>query len=97
MNRRLPKTLTNFYFLTFVFFLVWMLFIDSNDLYSQWKLRQKLSTLEEEKTYYEKKIEEVEKDREALLNNDDLLEKFAREKYFMKKESEDVFIVVEEE
>ncbi len=97
MNRRLPKILTNFYFLTFVFFLVWMLFIDSNDLYSQWKLRQKLSTLEEEKTYYEKKIEEVEKDREALLNNDDLLEKFAREKYFMKKESEDVFIVVEEE
>ena len=48
------------------------------------------------KSFYEQKIDEVKADREALLNNDELLEKLAREKYFMKKENEDVFIVVDE-
>ncbi|MEM8896224.1 MAG: septum formation initiator family protein [Bacteroidota bacterium] len=96
MFRRLPKFLTNFYFLVGTFFLIWMLFIDSNDFYSQYVLRKKLKEMEKEKNYYEQKIVEVKSEREALLNNDDLLEKFAREKYFMKKENEDVFVVSEE-
>ncbi|GAA0188370.1 hypothetical protein GCM10009122_46540 [Fulvivirga kasyanovii] len=74
-----------------------MLFIDANDLVSQIKLKNQLETLEDEKSYYLQKIEEVKKDREELLSNDQLLEKFAREKYYMKKESEDLFVVVEEE
>ena len=93
----MPKFLTNFYFLVGTFFLIWMLFIDSNDFYSQYVLRKKLKEMEKEKNYYEQKIVEVKSEREALLNNDGLLEKFAREKYFMKKENEDVFVVVEEE
>lgn len=52
--------------------------------------------MEEQKSYYLEKIEEVKKDREELMSDDRLLEKFAREKYFMKKETEDVFIIVEE-
>ncbi len=97
MFRQVPKFLTNFYFLVGTFFLIWMLFIDSNDFYSQYVLRKKLKEMEKEKNYYEQKIVEVKSEREALLNNDGLLEKFAREKYFMKKENEDVFVVVEEE
>jgi len=54
-------------------------------------------SLEAEKAYYLEKIIEVKEDREVLLSNKDLLEKFAREKYFMKKSSEDLYIVVEEE
>ena len=73
-----------------------MLFIDANDLISQVKLKNQLENLEDEKEYYLHKIDEVKKDREELLSNDRLLEKFAREKYFMKKESEDLFVVVEE-
>ena len=73
-----------------------MLFIDSNDFVSQYKLSNKLSTLEEQKSYYLEKIEQVKKDREELMSDDKLLEKFAREKYFMKKETEDVFVIVEE-
>ena len=52
--------------------------------------------LEETREFYEDKIVEVKNDQEALLNDRELLEKLAREKYLMKKESEDVFIIVEE-
>lgn len=96
MLDKLPRFTRNFYFLFGVFFLVWMIFIDSNDFYTQYKLRKKLSDLENEKEYYLEKIKEVQKDREELLSNQHLLEKFAREKYLMKKDSEDLFIIVEE-
>ena len=97
MFKKLPAFTRNFYFLSTAVFLIWMLFIDSTDFISQYKLSNKLSTLEEQKSYYLEKIEEVKKDREELLSDDKLLEKFAREKYFMKKETEDLFIIVEEE
>lgn len=96
LYQKIPPVFRNFYFLTLLFFLVWMLFFDSNDLITQVKLNNKLSELEETKAFYEDKIVEVKNDREALLNDTDLLEKLAREKYLMKKESEDLFIVVEE-
>lgn len=94
---KLPRFTRNFYFLFGASFLIWMLFIDTNDVFTQIKLRNKLHNLEDEKEYYLEKIDEVRAEREELLSNDELLEKFAREKYFMKKESEDLFIVVEEE
>lgn len=74
-----------------------MLFIDSNDLISQYKLRSKLSELEKEKKYYNEMIDEVKVEREALFQREELLEKFAREKYFMKRKTEDVFVIVEDE
>ena len=94
---KLPRFTRNFYFLFGFFFLIWMLFIDTNDFFTQYKLRDKLKTLEDEKAYYLDKIDEVRQERQELLSNDALLEKFAREKYYMKKESEDLFIIVEKE
>ena len=73
-----------------------MLFFDANDFISQYRLKSKLKNLKDQKQYYIKKIEEVKKDREELLNNPELLEKFAREKYLMKKKGEDVFVIVKE-
>lgn len=96
MIKKTLKLSRNFYFLTGVSFLVWMLFFDTNDIYSQYQLRKKLSELQSQKQFYQDKIEEVNTDREALMNDKELLEKFAREKYYMKKEGEDVFVVVEE-
>jgi len=93
MFRKLPPVFKNFYFIVGVIFIVWMLFIDSNDLYSQFKKREKLKELEQQKAYYTQMIKEVEKDRGELLSNSELLEKFAREKYLMKKESEDLYIL----
>jgi cell division protein DivIC len=77
-------------------FFFWMLFLDSNDLYTQYKLSRQLKTLEHEKEFYEEKIEEVKKEREQLLTDSETLEKFARESYLMKKDSEDLYVIVEE-
>ncbi len=98
MLQRVPKVFKNFYVVTGICFCLWMLFFDSNNaLVLQYSLTSKINSLETEKEYYEEKIQEVEKDREELLTNEVLLEKYAREKYFMKKESEDLFVIVEKE
>ncbi len=60
-------------------------------------LTKKLNTLQQEKVYYQEKIVEVKDDREELLSDEALLEKFAREKYLMKKPAEDIYVIVEEE
>lgn len=73
-----------------------MLFFDSNDLFNQFRMSRKLNDLQSEKGYYLEKIEEVKSERAALFSNSRQLEKFAREKYRMKKDNEDVFILVEE-
>lgn len=95
MAKRFFPLFRNFYFTTGFAFLVWMVFLDSNDLISRYKMGSKLRTLESEREYYEEKIKEVEKDREELMTDKALLEKFAREKYLMKKPTEDVFIIQE--
>ena len=95
MLNKLPKPLRNFYFVSIALFIAWMLFLDSNNLISRFQLSSKLGSLENEKEYYEEKIKEVEKDRDELFGDRESLEKFAREKYLMKKESEDIYIVVE--
>jgi cell division protein FtsB len=72
-----------------------MTLLDSNNLIARFQLSSKLNSLENEKEYYEEKIVEVEKDHNLLFGDRESLEKFAREKYLMKKESEDIYIVVE--
>ena len=94
--KKWPRFTRSFYFITAVIFLLWMLFLDSNDFISQYKSTKRLQELEEEKAYYEEKIKEVEEDRKELMGNDELLEKFAREKYLMKKKTEDVYVIEEE-
>lgn len=95
MLKKLPKPFRNFYFITIVIFLFWMLVLDSNNLIARFQLSSKLNSLENEKEYYQEKIEEVEKDHNELFGDRESLEKFAREKYLMKKEKEDIYIVVE--
>ena len=96
MLKKLPKLTKNFYLIVGMLFLLWMLFLDSNDLYTQYKLKRQLHNLENEKDFYQQKIEEVKQEREQLLTDSEALEKFAREKYLMKKESEDLYVIVEE-
>ncbi len=91
----IKKVIRNYYLMVGAFLLIWLTFFDSNDLYSQYKLVRKLDNLNADKAYYLDKIEEVKEDREELLSNPDLLEKFAREKYLMKKPAEDLYVVVD--
>ena len=92
----IKKIVKSYYFIIAVCSLVWLGFFDSNDLYTQYVLFQKVKTLKEERNYYYNKIEEVKVDREELLSNRSLLEKFARENYLMKKPTEDLYVIVEE-
>ncbi len=87
----------NFYIATATLFLVWMLFFDSNDFFTQLRYWRRLHAARQEKEYYNDRIKEVSRDREELQKNPHLLEKFAREKYLMKRQDEDLYLVVEPE
>ena len=95
MFKKLPKIFRNFYVVALAIFFLWMLVLDSNNLIARFQLGAKLSSLEDEKEYYEAKIKEVQKDHDELFGDRESIEKFAREKYLMKKESEDIFIIEE--
>jgi cell division protein FtsB len=95
MNR-LIEILRNKYFLSLIAFVVWMLFFDKNDIIAQYEFKSQVNTLQEEKDFYVKEIETVKKDLNELNTNLNTAEKFAREKYFMKRDNEDVFVIVKE-
>jgi cell division protein FtsB len=94
--KRLLDLLRNKYFLVTVAFIVWMIFFDKNDLYSQYKFHQQLNKLKQERDFYQKETAKVSKDLDELTSDKAKLEKFAREKYLMKKDNEDVFVIVKE-
>ena len=66
MFKIFPKFTTNFYFIAGMLFLFWMLFLDSNDLYTQYKLSGQLKALHREKEFYQEKIDEVKNEREHI-------------------------------
>ncbi len=93
---KIPAYLKNRYSLVILFFLVWMLFFDQNDIITQIKLKQRLNKIEKQKEYYNDEISRTQSELDNLLNDEDKLEKFAREKYLMKRNNEDLFIISEE-
>jgi cell division protein FtsB len=87
--------LKNKYFLTAVGLVVWLCYFDKNDVFTQLELIQKCNKLNAEKQYYIDEIEKNNKEINELQNNNESLETFAREKYLMKKDNEDVFVLVQ--
>ncbi|POY38528.1 septum formation initiator [Solitalea longa] len=87
----------NKYYLALILFFVWMLFLDRNDFISQYEYRQKLSQIRKDQDYYKEEIIKVKKDVKELSTDPAQLEKFAREKYLMKRDNEDIFVIVPEE
>jgi len=90
------KYTKNFYFVFTILFIMWMVFIDSNDIISHFKLRSKLNELEKQKEFYQERKEKIQVERKELLSNFELLEKFARERYLMKRKTEDLYVIMEE-
>lgn len=90
---QIPAPVQNRYFLVLAFFVAWMVFVDKHDVWTQFQLVRTLEYLKDDKKYYLQKIEEVRQDKLDLERNK---EKFAREKYFMKKNDEEVFIILKE-
>ncbi|TXD85286.1 septum formation initiator [Subsaximicrobium wynnwilliamsii] len=86
------KYLKNIFVLIFICFAIWMLFFDANSLIIHSELNSEISDLEDQKVYYGN---EIIKDKKAIkqLSTDEGIEKMAREKYYMKKENEDIYII----
>lgn len=94
MLRQLPSWLKNKYFLTSICFVVWMVFFDDRDLVTTYiKQRAELSELQASKAYYQSQITATRLELDKLKNNAATIEQYAREKYLMKRENEDLFIV----
>jgi cell division protein FtsB len=94
--KRLIDLFKNKFFLVAVAFVVWMTFFDKNDLLSQYQYHQEVTKLQEERDFYKDQNVKVAKDLDELTSDPQKLEKFAREKYLMRKDNEDVFVVVKE-
>lgn len=88
----LLRFVSNKYVLVLLFFIVWMLFLDNYSYLDHRLLDKEIDQLEDNKAYYQ---EEIRKDKENIktLKNPDQIEKYAREKYYMKKDSEDIYII----
>jgi cell division protein DivIC len=93
----IPSFLKNRYLLTATGFFVWILFFDSRDLItSHFRERKELNQLEESKKYYEQQIATTKQELQQLKTNPAVLEKYAREKYGMKRDNEDLFRIRED-
>jgi hypothetical protein len=90
----IPAFLKNKYFITTVVFLVLMIFLDRNNLISQYKLRKELHGLREELRFYREQAAKDSIELNRLLSDSLELEKLGREKYMMKRDSEDIYIIV---
>lgn len=91
----IPAWLKNKYLLSFAAFCAVMLFLDRNDVFTQMERRKELRELLQSKRYYTNQIDAESKELEALKNNPATLEKYAREKYLMKRDNEELFLVSE--
>jgi cell division protein FtsB len=90
------KIITNKYLLATLVFIGYMIFADKNNVIEQYKLQKQYTKVKREHQYYETQILEARKKQEELFGNDKNLEKFGREKYLMKRDNEDVFVIVSE-
>jgi cell division protein FtsB len=91
--KKFQHLFTNKYILTGIAFAVWMMFFDRNDLILQLKRIHELNKLQESEKTMALQIDNTNKELKLLKTNPETLEKYAREKYLMKKDNEDLFIV----
>jgi len=90
------RIIRNRFVATTLIFIVWMLLFDQNNLNERRKINNEYNQLLQEKEYYLKKIDEDRRRLNELMTDNENLEKFAREQYLMKKDNEDIFVVVDE-
>lgn len=92
MKNKLFRFFKSTYSIIIILFIIWMIFFDSNSIIVHNELNHDIDKLNEQKMYY---INEINKDNKELdlIQSDTGLEKYAREKLFMKKDNEDIFII----
>ncbi len=95
--KKLLPIIRNKYVITLLVFLVWIIFFDQNNLLDRVHKMQRNNKLTQEKEYYLEKIKKDSTKLHQLKTDEENLEEFAREEYYMKKDNEDIYIIVEEE
>jgi len=99
LNRIFKKLIPYFknkYILTLFIFILWLTFFDRSNLVDRVKEIRNLRQFEKDRVYYIERIETDSKRLKQLKTNNKNLEKFAREQYFMKKDNEEIFVIIEE-
>lgn len=91
----LPSFLRDKYFISIAVFCTVMFFLDKNDVFTQLDRTQELRNLRQSKAHYTARIAAERKELEGLKHNPATLEKYAREKYYMKRDNEELFIIQE--
>lgn len=91
----IPSWLKNKYFISFAAFCVITLFLDKNDLLTQIDRKNELKEWKQKKSFYTKEIKELRKEADELANNPTAIEKTSREKFYMKRDNEELFIIPE--
>jgi len=95
--KKLPKPLRNKYVILFLLFILWVIFIDDYNLIKQSKIKSTVDNLKIQKEFYISEIKSDSIELYKLQNDPAEQERFAREKFLMKKENEDIFIIREKE
>lgn len=90
---RIPSWAKNKYIITLIAFVIWMIFFDAKDMLTQRERSNELHEMKESKAYYTAEIAKERKALEELKSNPAAIEKYAREKYLMKRDNEDLFII----
>ena len=92
----IPRWLKSKYLITGLAFIGWMLFFDSDDITLQLKRVKELQQLQQSEKNLDQQIADTKKELELLKTNPSTLEKYAREKYMMKKDNEDLYIIAKD-
>lgn len=96
MLKKIPNWLKNKYMITVVVFMVWISFFDQNNFFTQYDFVKELESLEKDKAFFIEELTKTRQELNDLTTNPVTLEKFAREKYFMKKDNEEIFVFEQE-
>lgn len=94
---RFRRIILNKYVVTLVGFFIFLIFFDNHNLISRWETSRKINSMEKEIKFYQSEIDKNKAKMNEMQTSDESLEKYAREQYHLKKDSEDVFIIKEEE
>ena len=86
------KIFSNKYLLIVLLFSIWMFFFDTNSYFIHNELNNSIESLENNKEIYKDEIE-VDKIFINKMKDSNEVEKYAREKYYLKKENEDIYII----
>ncbi len=90
--QRLPAPLRNRYYLALLVFFFILIFLDKNNLWTQWRLWRAKQRLQQDKELYRQRIEEAKEQADAFELTK---ERYARERYYMRRAGEDVYIIQE--